>query len=759
MGWRWLLAGSSGVVLAALIPALPGLLWLCAVGALSLVLLRWAQTRLLAVFLLAAVWFLLQASWQFDRSWPASRAGEIVQRDIRVVSLPEWRGDSVQFIATVDDASDGPDGRLLIRWFRPSDYIQPGQHWRVQLRMLPPRGRLNAQGFDYTRYLLSQRIAGLGTIRQAELLDAGRAGQGMINQGRQYLAEVLSAESQSLRAASLMRALAIADRSAMDDETRDLLAVTGTAHLLAISGLHVGMIAMLAGAVASLLAGPLMLLFPGLDRRRFALVIALVAALGYALLAGLTLPTQRALIMLAVVAGAFLVRRGLQPGHALLVAFASVLLIDPLAVLATGFWMSFAAVGVLIWTFAWRPSRGRGVIHWAAGLLRAQLMIGVGLIALNAGVFNQVQWFGFPANLVAIPLVGFWVLPSLLLSMLMIAMDWPATWFIWLCESGIELLLHYLEWLKSIGPVSVSRPPVSLLAIVLGVLGSLWLIGPSAWPARWLGLALLLPVFFPSQRDPIGPGELELHLLDVGQGQAALIGTQSGWMLYDTGPGDGEGGDALGRILPAVLAAQGQLPLGRIVVSSSHVGSRGGLGSVMDLAPESALYSPLPDLGQPCTAGEGWQTDDYRFEFLHPARGLPDLGPNSSCVLRVEGPGGAIVLSGRIDAAVERRLVEFGGDLAADVLVLADGGHRRASGADFLDAVQPALALASTERHDRFDRPHQDVVQRLIDRGIEFQSTGDCGSLRVRLSPEAGIRVQSAVGRSHRFWHAGSDCP
>ncbi len=759
MSWRWLLAFALGSVLAALVPAVPNGLQLLSLGLLAALLLFGSRTRLPAVFLLGALWFLAQAGWQLADQWPENRAGEVVDLPVRVASLPEWRGDSIRFVAEPIDHEEHWPGRIEVRWFRPDGYIQPGQHWQLRLRMLPPQGRLNPHGFDYTRYLLSQRIGAIGTVREAERLKPADGLAGLVNRARQYLAEVITAETRSLTAASLMRALSIADRSAIDETTRELLAVTGTAHLLAISGLHVGMVAMLAAALGSVLAGPLMLIFPGVDRRRFALILALAAALSYALLAGLTLPTQRALIMLSVVGLALLLRRGLQPGHALLVAFTAVLLIDPLAVLSTGFWMSFAAVGVLIWTFAWRPGGRKGVWPWLLGLLRAQLAIGIGLLAINAGLFSQVYWAAFPANLIAIPLVGFWILPNLLASLVLIAVDLPATTFLWLAEAGLKLLLGYLEWLNHLGPETLLRPPLGLLAMLLGMLGSLWLIAPPGWPARWLGLGLLAPVLWPALSPLLGPDELEIQVFDVGAGQSILIRTRNEWTLYDTGPGDGQGRDVIGQLLPGLLAAHGRADLDRLILSSDHVGARGGLGSVVGRVPEDRVLSPLEGLGQPCLAGESWRSDSVIFSFLHPSAGLPDLGPNSSCVLLIRSPAASVLLTGRIDAAVEARLIALWPDLELDVLVLSDGGHRRASSTPFLELTSPRLALASIERYDRFDRPHREVVERLSDREIRFMSTAECGAIQLRLDAEGQWHLQTARGRSRRFWHPDTGCP
>ncbi|MEN1729549.1 MAG: ComEC/Rec2 family competence protein, partial [Pseudomonadota bacterium] len=282
MSWRWLLALSSGIVLAALLPALPDAAGLAILGVVALSLLIHSRTRVFAVFLLGALWFLVQAQAQLDQQWPASRSGEVVEMQFRVAALPEWQGESLRFIAEPLAGDGALPSRILVRWYLPGDYIQTGQVWSVKARLQSPVGRLNFRGFDYTRHLLSQRIGALATVREAERIDGVSQAPGRIDRGRQYLAEVLAVETRSRVASGLMRALAIADRGGIDAETRVLLTETGTAHLLAISGLHIGMIAMLAGAVAMVLVGPFLSLMPRFDRRRLSLAIALAAALAYA---------------------------------------------------------------------------------------------------------------------------------------------------------------------------------------------------------------------------------------------------------------------------------------------------------------------------------------------------------------------------------------------------------------------------------------------------------------------------------------------
>lgn len=753
-GWQFALAFVTGCLLAPWVPALPGAWVLAGLAAIAGIGCAFDATRLTAVGLLGACWFLAAAAWQVDRQWPVERAGEVVSVAGTVVDLPRRRDQSVHLLLAVDtDASDAPaPERILVRWYRPRHRPEPGSRWRMQLRLDPPSGRDNPGGFDYARYLLAHRVGAVASVRGDPVLLADEGHRRWLDRRRQHLADVIQSETVDLDVAALERALGVADRSGMPPGLAERLRQTGTAHLLAISGLHVGMVAGMAGFVAAWLAAPLALVTGRLDRRRVAVVVGLVAALGYAGLAGFSLPTQRALVMLAVIAAALLARRGMAPSRALVLALLAVLLFDPLAPLATGFWLSFAAVGVLVWAFAWRSlSQGR----WLTGLLRAQLVIMVGLLPLNVGMFGQLVPGALLANLVAIPLVGVIVLPALLLELAGILLGLPPTPAGWLADRGLAWLVDYLEWVHGLQGAFLPLAGGGALAMVAAAAGALWLLAPPGWPARGLGAVLLLPLLLPGRPDLRG-GELEAWFLDVGNGLAVLVRTPDSVLLYDTGPGDGDGGDALGRMLPALKAHVGFERIDRVVVSHDHRGHAGGLGSIPD---DAELLSAVEGLGTHCTRGRQWRSGGYRFRFLHPSRGLPDLAGNSSCVLEIAGPGGSLLLTGGIDADVESRLINHGDAPSADVVQLPSGGHRSGSSARFLRALDPALAIASVARFDRFGRVHPETRRRLEAAGIDWSSTGDCGAIRIRLQPGSPPSAESMASRRQRFWKRSPGCP
>jgi competence protein ComEC len=758
-GWRYLLLFAVGCIAAAATPVLPGWGVILALVVLALAALCWRSVRMLGLLVLGAAWFLGAAQWQIDGQWPANRAGERVVLAGTVVGLPEQREQALRFTFRPDGHQAGkrrlPD--VQVSWYRPGAHVVPGSRWQLELRLQPPHGRDNPAGFDVQRYLLARRIGATASVAdRAEFLGDQR--RGWVDRQRKRLSTILQAETTNLDAAALKRALGLADRSGMNAELSDLLRRTGTAHLLAISGLHVGMVAAMGGLLAGLLLAPAVIVQRRLDRRRLALAGGLLAATAYAFLAGFTLPTQRALIMLAVVGLAFFLRRGLAPGHALLLALVAVLLFDPLAPLATGFWLSFAAVAVLVWAFAWRPANDTDRGPWLGGLIRAQLIIAIGLLPLNVGVFGQFVPVALVANLVAIPMVGLMILPALLLEMGGILLGLPTTLVSTAAEQGLVWLLALLAWLDGFELSHFPTAGGSWWAMLPALVGALWLLAPRGWPARWLGVPLMLPLLL-VRPDVLETDTLEMWLLDAGDGLAVLVRSADEVLLYDTGPGDGEGGDMIGRELDGLLAQFDLAGIDRLVVSHAHRGHAGGLGSVRERVPPEHVFSSIEELGRPCQAGQAWQSGGYRFRFLHPAEGLPDLGANSSCVLHIEGPGGSVLLTGGIDAAVEARLVQRFDGPPVDILVLSAGGHRRAGSDEFLAAVSPEVALASVRAHDRFGRPHPEVVDALERAGARLVTTAECGAVRVRLKAGESPEVRSMASLAPRFWRSRRECP
>ncbi len=753
--WRLGLAFSAGVMAGALLPALPAWSILGLLLAISAAAAICPRLRLPAVLVLGVVWFAGHAQWHLDRSWPADRSGEQVELTGRIVGLPETRGHRTRVVVISDRAAraGGIPRRLVLTWHRPLEYFQPGERWVLQARLDPPVGRLNQGAFDYTRFLLARRIGATGQISQATPAQAAGF-SGITGRARQRTAEWLQATTVNLEAAALHRALAVADRAAMDPEFSGVLRRTGTAHLLAISGLHVGMVAALSALAVGVLLTPMLGLCPGLDRRRVAMLAGVCGALGYAALAGFTLPTQRALVMLMVVAGAIVLRRHLQPGYAVVLALVAVLLTDPLAPLDIGFWLSFGAVIVLVWAFAWRPGRA----GWASGLVRAQLLLAIGLLPLNVGVFQQLVPIALVANLLAIPVIGLWVLPLTLSALALFLAGLPLDGLVRTSELGLVAVIRVLDWLDGLDFGHFYISPAPAWAAGLAMVGALWLLAPRGWPIRVAGLLLLVPLFASAPTKP-EPGEFKAWITDMGDGLAVLVQTHNEILLYDTGPGDGDGQDRIESVIVPLLRSLGEVRIDRLIVSHARLAHAGGMSSAMSrLRPTHVRGSGLDGI-EPCTASEHWQVDQVRFRMLHPSAALPSLGPDSSCVLEIRGAGGSLLLTGGISAVVTRRLLNQGLAEPVDALVLPRAGHRQGFEPAWLEQLSPEWVIASVAASNRRGLPHPGPRQVAARAGARFVTTGQCGALEIESRRGSGLTLRSQRGSARRFWLRQSSCP
>lgn len=811
-----LLGWSAGIAAVQLLPALPpwwapvlgaGLAFVLAVAVRSLGPPGGAPWRAAALALTAGVcallcglsWGVWRAEARLAEALPAALDGRVVLLTGFVDSLPriDARGVRAAFAVeaaqTLQGAPMQVPARVLLYWrdtgMAHGEPARPGERWRLAVRLQRPHGNANPGGFDLEDWLFQQGLRGTGSVRHdpppERLPGATGSWRTPVEALRAAVRERLAAALDGAPHAGVVIGLAIGDQQSIAADAWALFAATGTSHLVSISGLHVTMLAGLAGA----LAGALWRRCPGLVLRmpvRHVRVLAgAIAATGYTLLAGAGVPAQRTLFMLLVAACAWWRGRGVRPTRVLLVALALVLAIDPWAALVPGFWLSFLAVGVLLFAAAAAspsaalaaPSTWAGWRATLVGWGAAQWAVTLGTLPAVLWFFQQFSLVSPLANAVAIPLVSGLVAPLSVAAGLL-----PAPLSGWLAQAAhalLEPLVALLDWLAGL-PWSVwaqARPP--LWAVVLGALGALCLLLPRGVPGRHAGLLAMVPLLAPPGAG-IADGEARVTLLDVGQGQATLVRTRSHVLLFDVGPAFGRasgagsdaaagaaggvGSDAGARIVLPVLRAAGIDRIDRLVVSHEDADHAGGLASVMAGVAVTAWQSSIPAShplrGQaaahrPCVAGERWQWDGVDFQILHPPAqpDLDDWESNArSCVLRIEAGGQRLLLTGDIDAAQELRLVrEQPAAIAADYLQAPHHGSATASGEAFLAAARPAHVLIPVGHRNRYGHPHAEVLERIEASGARVWRTDRDGAIDLRLG--AVSEITGARRERPRYWH------
>ncbi|RYD16568.1 MAG: DNA internalization-related competence protein ComEC/Rec2 [Lysobacteraceae bacterium] len=758
------LALLAGVLVVHLLADLPprGFEFACAAAGCAMLVPR--PTRLVGFALLGFAWCALRAGMALDARLPVALEGGDFDVVGEVIDLPLRRADATRFVFRPERVRDGDDvlasgGEFRLGWYgeAPAD-LEPCSRWQLRLRLKRPRGPVNPGGFDAERHALERGIVATGYVRE----DAGNRRldppAACIDGTRARIAAGIDARVADPGVAALLRALAIGDTRGLGEREWEVARATGVAHLLSISGFHIGIAAMFAALVVRLAWRGV----PSLGLR-MAMPIAqapaaFATALGYGLLAGASLPTLRTVLMIAVVALARCSRRAIGGVQALAYALLAILVADPLATLSPGFWLSFGGVALLMLCMA--PAPRAGLRAGLRQLGTAQLVMSLGLLPLTIGFFGQASAAGFVANFVAVPLVSFVVVPLCLLAVLAL-LAWPplAAPLLALAAAGVGPLWALLESIAQWpgAQLQFAEPPAWALALAL--VGATWALLPRALPARPLGLLLMLPLLWPPRASP-GHAAFEARVIDVGQGLSVLVSTRSHALLYDAGAKYPSGFD-LGRaaVIPA-LHALGVSDLDLLVVSHGDSDHAGGAAAVLSVFPRADRLAGEPArsgiAAAPCAHGQSWRWDGVFFQMLAPEDGAPDApraDNDRSCVLLVSGAGGRLLLTGdigrRIEPAVAAR-VRPGPPL---VLVVPHHGSRSSSSVEFVHALAPAAALVSAAWRSRFGHPHPQVVARYAEAGIPLWNTADAGSLAVSFPADGPpTPVQGERIRHPRYW-------
>jgi competence protein ComEC len=674
----------------------------------------------------------------------------------RVADLPRRRGADVSFLFQPLPRAGEPRlrGPVRLTWYRAHETPAPCETWRFSVRLRRPRGVVNPGGNDAERVALMKNVVATGYVRASA--ESTRVASGHCVDGwRDAIGQRMDGMLGE-RGARVLKALAIGDTRGLDAADWDIARATGTSHLIAISGFHVGVAA--GGGV--LLVRGLYLLLPWLatrlPRRIAQAVFALGVACAYGMLAGMGLPTVRTLLMVAVLVIAAAARRRAGGLSLLALALMAVLMVDPLAVLSAGFWLSFAGVAFLMACTA--PAAG-GWRGWVAALLRTQAVMSVALLPMSLWLFGSASLVSFAANLLAAPLVSFMVIPLTLVGCVCLPMAGLASLLLRAASWVVERLWDMLAPMASWPAAQLALPDAGPLPTLFATAGAAWVFAPRGVPLRGFALLCFLPLLCPP-REALAHGAFRAWVLDVGQGLAVVLRTRAHTLVYDTGPEFGAGHDAgAGIVLPSVTAL-GIAPVDVLVVSHGDNDHAGGAQAVQRRYPLARVWVGEPGrLRLPsaaCTGAPAWSWDGVRFRFIPvppPASGKIKAN-DRSCVLAVEGQGGRLLLTGDIGAAAEARMAA--GDLVSPlptVTTLAHHGSRHSSSAAWLRKVRPAFTVAGAGWRNRFGHPHPLVIDRHAAIGAQVYDTARSGAVRIDVPSHGPPWVSREWRRPHgRYW-------
>ena len=696
------------------------------------------------------------------------------QRRARFQFVPEslhWRGESQAL-----------PGKLLLSWYQNPPPLRAGERWRLKVRLKRPHGFMNPGGFDYEAWLFQQGIRAKGYVREARKSPSPHAPANInqrispagtdypVHQLRQQLRERIQAALHDHPLRGIVLALAIGDRQQIGRDQWQLLMRTGTNHLVAISGLHVGLVAGFAFfAMRGLwrLSATAVIRWPA---AKAGAVAGLLAATVYALLAGFSVPTQRALMMIAVVMLALLLQRHTRPSSLLALALILVLLIDPMAVMAPGFWLSFGAVAVILYGMSGRLAMRS--LWWRWG--RVQWLVALGLFPALLLLFQKASLVAPLANLLAVPWVSLVTVPLTLLGAVLLApLPMVGEWLLGLALWSVDGLWWWLELLGQWRFAQWSRAAPAGWAITVALLGLIWFLAPQGVARRWVGVVGFLPLMFVSP-TALPLGEAKVTLLDVGQGLATVVQTRNHVLVFDAGPRFSSGFNTGEAVIEPYLLAQGRSGIDTVIVSHGDNDHIGGVPALLrDLPVQQLLTSELKKLddfigseneieARACEAGQRWQWDGVQFEMLNPAKAEHKRGRrenNRSCVLRVQAGDDSVLLSGDIEQAAEREMMaRLAEKLQSTVLVVPHHGSKTSSSAAFIAAVSPDIALFPVGYRNRYGFPKPQIVQRYRDQNVRLFDSANHGAIEFRLGGKGDGKggwkpIETYRQSATRYWH------
>ena len=749
----------GGIIYLTTLSQLPSLEYSWLLLAVPVLFILFPRLRFFSGLMAGFLWAAFQASLLLAPQFPPVLEKQDLLIQGKIITIPAASGRSLKFdFQPVEWNYPGPlPDKLRLSWYNDAPEVLAGETWQLLVRLKRPYGFSNPGGQDYERSLFSRGINATGYVRKSSenqrVLEQGFG----LNPLRQKLALHLSDILGENEMKGLVLALTLGIRTDITKEQWESFTATGTNHLIAISGLHIGLVSGFCYWIALFLWKKSTKLCHRLPAQKASAVAALAAGLLYAAMAGFSVPTQRASIMLAVFVVTLLLNRSVRGGYVLLLAMFFILLLDPMAVLSAGFWLSFAAVAIILWMVKQFRSNGNYNSKWRQWL-RIQLFISIGLFPVTILFFQRASLIAPLANLIAVPLTGFFIVPLLLAGVLASLVYVPLGQMILILPmTALEFLSVSLGWMQQLPAATTTLAEPTLPVFILAITGVFLLLGPVFYGSRVVAVLLLLPLVFNRGTNP-DINDFNVDILDVGQGLAVVINTANHTMIYDTGPKYSKTFNAGSAVVVPYLRARGISDIDLLMVTHADSDHRGGLEAVLDAYTPARKLTSEPtakwfngfDL---CQKGQNWIWDGVDFTVLHPFSGWDEGRNNGGCVLKVSNQSGSMLFAADIEKKAEEELLASQQDLRAKVLLIPHHGSKTSSSAAFVDAVGPQIAIVTTGYLNRFGFPREIVMNRYSDRGIEVKNTASTGMLSLHFRQNEVPDIKEFRDSHPHFWH------
>ncbi|MBI2786109.1 MAG: DNA internalization-related competence protein ComEC/Rec2 [Legionella longbeachae] len=654
-----------------------------------------------------------------------------------IASIPSRDFSKTQFLLDLEQYDNHPaKGLVQLAWYNHAPLLHAGQRWQLTVKLKKPRNYLNPGSSNYVSSLAARHVMWTGYIQSKDnkLLSKGRSYFNWLEL-RERLGNKLAQLAPNQDISGVVEALTLNLTTHISQKNWDLFRRTGTTHLFGISGEHIALISGIFYWLLRWLWSKSAFCCLRIPAPYIASIGGLLAALVYSFLAGFAPPVQRALIGCLFYTLCSIGKQRFTAWQIWRYALFGVLAIEPHAVFMQGFYFSFLAVACLLLT------QQRWRLKGYKGSLALQLSCLIGLMPLTLYWYAYGSINGFIANMFAIPLVGFLIVPLALITMVVSSLS-IAEILMQPLTLLIKILFKGLSWIEHLSIINInwSIHSIELAGILMGALFMLVLLPIK--PFQWIALLWLLLPFFPP-RTIIQPGTALVHILDVGQGLAIVIHTKKHVLIYDTGDRFFQGNDLGKMVILPYLKAMGIKRIDTIVISHPDKDHRGGLNSLeKGIQVNQLLVNDLHyyNHGLKCHNYPEWQWDGVHFRFLPIKKKFKNKN-NNSCILQLSSNAGRILLTGDIEQTAEDYLVKtYGSMLASDVLIVPHHGSKTSSSYRFLLEISPRFAIASLGFDNRFNFPHVRTLENMTSLSIPFYRTDQCGMIEITLPAQGTIK-------------------
>ena len=723
--------------------------------------LLFRKNQHLGCFLLGIIWMASVGHWQYSLQLSSEQTSQPIQITGSVSSLV-INDKNIRFninITKVDDEHLFYAKTFRLSWREPTWQLQQGQKVKLLVKVKPPHGLANEAGFNYQKWLFSEGINATGYVK----FDIDNQLINDVKTIRQTLLNRMLAFDLPHR--SWLVALTFGYRGMLQPADWHLVQKTGVAHLIAISGLHLALVASLSYVFIAWIGGGLVSRFYSfhhINLHNTAMLLTVFSTLAYSALAGFGLPTLRAWLMLLLFTIFFLCNKHLGSKSLILLGLSCFILLFPLSIFGLSFWLSFSAVIIICFVF-WRwPSKHSNFSLLAifSGMVKVQLCLTILMLPLVAWQFSYVSIVSPFVNLIAVPIVTMALVPVCLFAVICLTVkpEWALELFS-LADLMVGYGLRFLEFALKLNGAYFNLPSLPAAVWFFVFLFVFCCCLPSLWFNKKLLGLLLLPLvsyLFTQQNNT-----WQISILDVGQGLAVLISKNNRVIIYDVGASYPSGFNMADSVLLPVLQARGLSKVDLVFISHGDNDHAGSLPQLLKGIQVSKVLTNRDSCQQ--NLDISWQ--GLRIKALWPDDALKYNDNNASCVIKVSDHYHSILLPGDIDKSIERRLLELHPkQLQSDILVAAHHGSNTSSSSEFIQAVDASYVIFSQGFMNRWRFPRQKVLdrfQQIKDKeGTQPQlfSTSDSGQVTFIMqydSPKP-IIVKTFRQDTYPYWYANS---